>query len=263
MRPIIQKKRKKSGLKIFFAVAIFSVIFFSVYPSSFRAVSLWINALAIPFWNSAHFENGMSNIRSKSSLIKENEDLRQRIDILDRKLKGYDVVVQENIEMKKLFSARKPGTIFASLLAWPNSLPFDTFLLDVGSESKVANGQLVFADKDIVLGKVAETYSYSAKVKYFSSPGEITDAFLGPENIPIQLKGVGGGAFTVELPRDLDIREGDAAIFPGSEGFIVAYVGSKEENLTDSFQKLYLQSPVNIFELKYVQIIPNLSSNEQ
>lgn len=258
MRPIIQKKQKRSGAKIFFIFALLLVIFFSASPSSFYVVSSFFNRIAVPFWNIEDSATKMlpsgAIFQSKTELKKENADLRGQIVAMKRDLKSYDFVVQENLEFKKLFAGKKDGTLFAGLLGRPRSFPFDTFLLEIGSESGIKNGALVFSDQNIALGKIIETYPYSAKIKTFSSSGETTDAFLGPENIPVQLKGAGAGSFTAELPRDLDVQEGDATFLPGSEGFILAYVESKEENLTDSFQKLYLRGPVNVFELKYVQI---------
>ncbi len=264
MRPIIQTKKQKSGQKIFLVFALFLILLFSVSPNSFRAVSSLFNMAAAPFWNAADsFSGSMPVLRSRASLSKENESLRQQIDVLARNLKGYDFAAQENLELKKLFGGKKDGGVFAGILARPGRLPFDTFLLDIGGESGIKNGELALADQNIALGKIIETYTYSAKIKAFSSSGEVTDAFLGPNNIPIELKGAGGGVYTAELPRELDVKEGDAAVLPGSGGFILAYVESKEENLTDSFQKLYLRNPVNIFQLKYAQIIPHLSANEQ
>lgn len=269
MRPIVQsKKQNKNGGKVFLAFALFLMLVFSLSPNTSHTVSAWFNMSAVPFWNiagSAEVALPSSDIvlKSRTSLVKENEDLRQQIDVLTRNLKGYDVLVQENLEFKKLFADKKSGGVFAGILARPGRLPFGVFLLGVGSESGIGNGDLVLGDQNIALGNIIETYPNSAKIKSFSSSGEVTNAFLGPENIPVQMKGAGGGSFTVELPRELDVKEGDAAILPGSDGFILAYVESKEENLTDSFQRLYLRTPVNVFELKYAQIIPHSSINEQ
>lgn len=268
MHPLIQtKKPAKTGKKFFLVFSLFLMIFLSVSPNSAATVSSWFTLAAVPFWNAKNStekvlpSSGMF-LRSKNSLVQENEDLRRQIDVLKRNLKGYDVVVQENIEFKKLFAGKKEGSTFAGILASTGNLPFDTFLLDSGGESGIKNNDLALADQNIVLGKIIETFPSSAKVKAFSFSGETTDVFLGPENIPAQLKGTGAGTYAAELPRELDVREGDAAILPGSEGFILAYVESKEENLTDSFQKLYLRTPVNVFQLKYVQVVHNVSGNE-
>lgn len=268
MRPIIQsKKQSKNNAKVFLVFALLLLGFLSASSNSFYAVSRFFNTVAAPFWNvKISAENVLPSsdilLRSKTSLVQENKNLHQQIDRLNRELKGYDFVVQENFEFKKLFARKKHNGIFAGILAHPGPLPFDTFLLDIGSEGGLVNGNLAFSDENIAIGTIIETYPYSSKVKSFSSSGEITDAFLGPENIPVQLKGAGGGAYTAELPAGLDIKEGDAAALPGSDGFILAYVESKEENITDSFQKLYLRAPLNVFELKYVQIIPQPSANE-
>ncbi len=269
MRPIIpSKKQNKNGGKLFFLFALFLIIFFGANHSAFRAVSSWLNIGVVPFWNTAGlvadaFPPAGGVFRSKTELAKENEALKQRINALTVDLKGYDFSMQENLELKKLLFGKKESSVFAGILAHPGGhLPFDTFLLDIGSAAGIKNGDIALSGQNLALGKVVETYSHSSKIKGFSSTGERTDVFLGPENIPAQLTGLGGGAYMAELPRDLDIREGDAAILPGSDGFILAHVESKEENLADFFQKLYLRSPVNIFELKYVQIIPYLSVNE-
>jgi len=265
MRPIIQsKKQNKNGQKFFFVFVFLLIIFFSASPNSFRVVSSWLNAAAVPLWTmKGSVQNAIPSselvLRSKTSLIQENEDLHSQINALTGDLKGFDFLVQENIELKKLFVGKKEGGIFTSILSHPGNIPFDTFLLSAGTQAGIKNGELVLADKNIALGEIIETYQYSAKAQGFSSSGKTTGAFLGPENIPVQLKGLGGGAYAAELPRELDIREGDAAVLPGIDGLILAYVESKEENSADSFQKLYLRNPVNIFQLKYVQVISDTS----
>lgn len=233
-----------------------------MFPDSFRFFSSIVNDGATPIWNiggagrSAFSKYGLF-LNSQKSLVAKNKELSDTIKKMELRLTGYDFVVQENLELKKTLFHKKETAVSGAIIARPNVAAYDTFLIDVGENSGIQKGDKVLANENMILGLVEEVYSFSAKARLFSTAGETTDAILGPDNIPVQLKGSGGGSFMVELPREMDIREGDSAILSGAPEYIIAIVISKEEVSTESFQKIYLRGPVSVFDAKYVQIIKN------
>lgn len=216
----------------------------------------------MPFWNTGaaggvSFSNTALSLNSKESLIAKNKELTETIKKLEREVNGYDFVVQENLELKKLLFQKTEETLIATVVARPNITAYDTFLIDIGKNSEIKNGDKVLSDGNATLGVIEETYQYSAKARLFSTAGEISDALLGPESIPVQLRGLGGGTFTTEVPHTMDVKKGDSAVVSGTPEYIIAEVVSVESGDTESFQKIYLRGPVNIFNAKYVQVVKN------
>ncbi|MFA6566292.1 MAG: rod shape-determining protein MreC, partial [Candidatus Paceibacterota bacterium] len=231
---------------------------------SFHFFSSAANDGAMPVWKmgsagKSFFSKCGLFLNSQKALVAKNGELSEKIKKLELRLTGYDFVVQENLELKKTLFHRKENTVFGAVVARPNVSAYDTFLLDIGENFGIKKGDKILANENMILGFVEEAYPVSAKARLFSTAGEVTDAILGPDNIPVQLKGSGGGSFILELPREMDVEEGDSAILPGVPEYIIATVISKEEVSTESFQKIYLRGPVSVFDVKYVQIIKNTS----
>ena len=218
----------------------------------------------VPVWNigaagGSVLSNYGSLLNSQSSLVAKNNELSEKIKKLETEVNGYDFVVQENLELKKQLFQKKENSIFGAVIARPNITAYDTFLINVGENDGIKKGDKILANENMILGTVDEAYFGSSKAILFSTTGEISNALLGPDNIPIQLKGMGGGSFTAELPREMDVQEGDNAVLPGTPEYIVAQVVAKESKSADSFQTVYLRGPVNIFDAKYVQVVKDTS----
>lgn len=257
------KKKTKKSRKIFIGFAIFLIALFTFFPQAFGALGRPLFVVAMPFWNAGTFvrdawKESSSVYLSKKTLVRENNDLHLEIAKLKREIRGYDVLIQQNIELKKeLFGKTLAGKI-GTVVARPVVSEYDTLLVDIGTVAGVEKGDVVLADSNIVLGTVEEVYPYSSKVRMYSSPGRKSDVLIGPSNISVQIEGNGGGSFSAQVPHGLNIIKGDAAILPGGDGFILGYVVSLEENTSTSFDTVRLSGTVNIFELKYIEAIrPN------
>ena len=218
--------------------------------------------LVTPFWNAeTAFErsihSGFAMLSSKAALEEQNRTLKEEIAELERDMQGYNMVVQENIELRKKLGTKKDGGIFGNVISRPNTTPYDTFVLDIGARDGVYVKETVIADDNIALGTVETTYGNNSKVKLFSSPERTTNVILEPSNTEIQVTGNGGGSFYAELPEGIDVKKGDAIILPGEPGYVIGYVADTSATVSDSFRKVYFSGPVNIFTLKLFQVIKN------
>ena len=115
-------------------------------------------------------------------------------------------------------------------------------------------GQRVFSSGGFVIGNVSEVFGKTSKVILFSSPGTITDASLERSGIALSLKGKGAGNFSVLVPKQEEVAEGDLVVLPGLSSKPMALVYGIDTSETDSFKELLLSLPVNIFELKWVEV---------
>lgn len=240
-----------------------------------RILSGGVAGTAAPFWKTGNFfqeqASGLSLIfTSKQTLESENKNLKSQVATLKENLSGFDSLVQENLELKKILGrsteAEGEKILLAGVLAHARNLPYDTLNIDAGTKLGVKTGDFVFerlaidardGEIPVIIGTVQETYNASSKVKLFSTAGEKTDVFLGPQNIPTILEGMGGGTFQAELPKEADVQKGDVATFPGVGGYLVAVVEEVGNDPTQAFLKVRLRTFFNPFELHYVGIRNN------
>jgi len=204
--------------------------------------------------------NGFSNLgvifSSKKVLLTENENLKSQILASEADRANYTSVVEENTQMKEILGRKteKMDLILASILSKPNRSPYDTLIIDIGVKDGAYVGQNVFALGNIPIGKIAEIYESTSKVVLFSSPGEKTDVVVVGKDVSMQLIGRGGGNFEMILPRDFVIEKGAEVVLPGLTSHVVGVVQTILSDPRDSYQKALLTSPVNIFQLKSVEV---------
>ena len=144
--------------------------------------------------------------------------------------------------------------ILAGILAKPNRSIYDTLLIDAGTNDGILKEKKVFALGNVPIGYIAETYPSSSKVVLYSNPGEKTDVVISGKDIYMQAVGRGGGNFEMILPRDFIITEGEEVDLPGVNPYILGTVQTILSDPRDSFQKALLVSPVNVQQLKFVEV---------
>lgn len=213
---------------------------------------------------------GASNLalffQSKKSLEMENDNLQAELLAVSAKLASYNSVLSENLALREVLGRKEAGEdlLLSSILSKPGASPYDTLVIDAGAENGVKTGDLVLALGFVPVGRVEETLSRTSKVILFSSPGVKTEIILTEKparpdgrsggNIFLEAVGRGGGNFEVVLPRDLEIPAGTEAMLPGTISGILGTVADTISDPRDAFKKVLLVSPVNVQELKFVQV---------
>jgi len=203
------------------------------------------------------FGNFTSYFISKSSLHKENDDLKSRLAEDEARMANYNSISAENESLKGIFGRKseRVDLVLAAILAKPNQTLYDTLILDIGTAQNIKMGNMVFAFTHVPIGRVAAVYSNSSKVVLFSTAGEKTQVVLGGrKDIFMQIVGRGGGNFEMTIPRDLTLNKGDEVVLPGITPYILAVVETVISDPRDPFVKALLVSPVNMEELKFVEV---------
>ncbi len=193
---------------------------------------------------------------SKKLLTLENETLKMQIAEGEARMSNYNSLLDENNKLKDTLGriGNKKNFILGGILSKPNRSPYDTLIIDAGVNDGIFIGQKVFAFGNVPIGKIGDVYGDSATVILYSSPGEKTDVVVSGKDIFMQLIGRGGGNFEMILPRDFVIEKGTEVVLPGITSHTVATVATILSDPRDSYQKALLSSPVNIFELKSVEV---------
>ncbi len=254
-----KNRRKKFSLFLFLIILFLTLFYFRLgilgglsYASGviFRPVLVLDNAVH------GNFRNLGSYFLLKSSLNQENENLK--LELLANKIKmaNYDSVLGENILLKEMLG-RIGGTrnlVLSAILGKPNQSLHDTLIIDAGAKVGIAEGDSVFAFGDVPLGRVVEVGLNSSKVILFSNSGEKTQVVLSDKNIFMEVVGRGGGNFEMILPRDLSVFKGDTVILPGILPRVLGVVETIISDPRDPIQKALLVAPVNIQEIKFVEV---------
>ena len=258
-------KRNKYFKYIIFVIVLFILIYFK--NGIFRGLSYVSSVVFHPVLTLGNniggtFSGTSAYFYSKNSLLRENENLKLQLSEQEARMANYNSVLDENLKMKEILGrlSAQAGKItavnmvLAGILAKPNQSPYDTLVIDVGAKDGILLGQKVFALGNIPIGRVAEVDASSAKVILYSNSGEKTEVVITGKDTFMQIIGRGGGNFEMILPRDFILDKGTEVVLPGITPYTVATVQTIISDPRDAFQKALLMSPVNISELKFVEV---------
>lgn len=194
----------------------------------------------------------------------ENEELRQQLLALQASLADRALLYQENLELKARLGRTdiEAPRLLAAVLQGPPGMPYDTLLLDVGTDNGVTVGDYVAAGGTTLIGTVTEVHAQTARVGLFSAPGQEHQALLYPAGsapaalggtVPLALEGQGGGSLRTQLPAGAKVRVGDYAVVPGLLGF-TATVSHVELEEGESLMTVYFGLGANPQGLRFVEV---------
>lgn len=251
-------KKILAGTILGVVVALFVIATRIFFPSAlFKAVE----PVAVFLWNikeNISKTNLVANFRSKNMLETENKELRKEINELKSVRMENIVLSQENKEIKEAWGRKVyENTILARVLVKPGESPYDTIIVDAGSNKGIKEGMRVFAPGGTLLGFVESYANRSSVIRLLSDPSMKIDTTLSRSGITLSLQGKGAGNFEVLLPKTTEIAVGDVVVEPGLSSRPIAQVEAIDVTEADSFQKLYLGIPTNIFELTWVEVLVN------
>ena len=251
-------KRKKSATVIFFVVIFLILVYFrsGIWSGLSRASGIIFRpVLVLGNTVGGKFANSGAYFLSKDSLSRGNENIKSKLLENEAKMSNYGALLDENISLKEILGriGDKKDLTLSAILSKPNQSLYDTLIIDAGANVGVKKGDMVLALGDVPLGKVAEVLQNSSKVILFTNPGEKTQVVVG-NGVFMQVVGRGGGNFEMILPRDFTVAKGDQVVLPGIMPRVLGIVETIISDPRDPFQKALLVSPVNIQEIKFVQV---------
>ena len=202
------------------------------------------------------FVNIKSYFISKNSLYLQNQNLQSKVTEDETRMSNYNSILAENINLKEILGRKGEKTvmILAAILSKPNQSLYNTLVIDTGINKDIKVGNIVFALGNVPIGRIAETYLNSSKVVLFSNAGEKTQIVISGKDIFLEVTGRGEGNFEMIMPQDFTLVKGDQVVLPGIVPYVLGIVETVIFDLRDPFVKALLVSPVNIQELKFVEV---------
>lgn len=253
-----RKIQRNKFFKITTSVAFLVVLFYfrSGIFNSFSYVNQIIFRPVFVLGNNvgSSLDNIGSYFSFKNSLYLRNEELEKKLNENELRMANYNILLAENEVLKEILARNTDNKSFilSAILSKPNKSIYDTLVIDVGSSKGIQIGDLVFALGDIPIGRISETFPNSSKVVLFSSPREKTQVIINDSFL--EITGRGGGNFEVILPRDFKLEKGTPVLMPGIGSYVLAIAETIISDPRNPFTEALLVSPVNIQELKFVQI---------
>jgi len=244
--------RNMIGFGLFFVVSILGLWGILGGPLTFMVRPIWkIEKMIVSgFNNMGYFFNTRASLYENNSKLKE-DNFNIKLSMVD-----YEILKQENLELKRILN-RLPENrefILASILTKPNQSLYDTLIIDVGEKDGIREGNLIYANGETPIGKISKIYKSTSLAVLFSNPKEKTEGYINIINANVELLGRGGGNFEMIIPMDLSIEKEAIIYIPGNSSAVLALVDEVISSPSDPFKKVILKSPVNIQNLKWVQV---------
>ncbi len=219
-----------------------------------------IVSIVSPLWRAENvFSRTMARsfgyFHTQATLVSENASLREKVASLEIELSAR-TADSGNSLLEMVGRTRTSTGITTAVLTHPPQSPYDFLVVDAGERDGVVSGARVTLPEGPEVGTVFQTSSNSSRVKLFSASGEKTNAVLERHQVSVVLEGVGAGNFNISVPRETEVVVGDRIISPGLDSTLMAVVEDIKLSSTDSFKEVLAKSPVNIFSVRFVKILP-------
>jgi rod shape-determining protein MreC len=148
-------------------------------------------------------------------LEKENRELTEEVQRLQQEVFDLRAAELENDELRTRLEMKKDNFLSAAVLLSPPRTPYDTLIIDRGEYDGVVRGSRIILSDRVALGIVENVSVNQSTVKLLSAPGSRTEAVVERTGAIVELEGVGGGNFRLELPLGSDIVKSDLLVLPG------------------------------------------------
>ncbi len=264
MNSLLRSKPKSNIKKVFGTILFVLACFFSLQFFFPNILSSTVLSIAKPLWMfrdaTMSSSSGFFGFFSRSSTLrKENEKLRDELYAFRVREVEFNQMQTEYTDLKTLLgdsasSSVKSGVTLARVLSKPPFTPYDSFVVNKGTFARVSVGNLVYANKGLVIGRVTKVTSNASFVTLFSSGGEAQEFLVSRTGVSLLVTGKGGGNFEIYVPKDFDINIGDSLTEPSYDIGIVAEVYAIDETSQNSFKRVYARVPKAIFQTKSVLI---------
>lgn len=226
-----------------------------VFPTFTRR---FFYSISVPLWKSENFiAKPFVGIKfyfvTKNYLINKNLALVEENNRLELSQIDHEILLKENQELKEQIGRTSgKNLVFAKVLSKPPRSPYDTFVIDIGSNEGIVPGSRVYLSSNVIIGLVTSVTPGTSLVKMFSTGDNKQESINSRTGASYVLTGKGGANFQVEVPKEADILWGDAFLYPSLGVSVLGTVYYIDSNSQSSFKTLYLRIPGNVFQTQSV-----------
>ena len=246
----VKKRKRYTWQKIAIIVAVCFIFGFLVKSLIVRSIVFSSNAIG-----SSLYSFLPQGFKSNMELAIENNDLKNKVQTLSAENADRKALATENADLKFRFGrSDNKKIVYATVIQKPPISPYDTFILDAGTETGIIQNNIVVFGS-LAVGVIVEVGNGYAKAELFSSPGKTFQAMLGSDNIQIEAKGVGNGSFEALVPLGTEVLPGDTLVLPAISLKVFGIVQKVEDLQEEGFKKIFFALPVNPNQIGAVGIM--------
>lgn len=192
---------------------------------------------------------------TRASLIAENQELQDALARRAEEDARFSALRAENETLRELarIATEENGGLSAPVLSSFSTSPYGTFVIGAGVRHGVREGATVLTPGGFVLGSIVAVQDRTATVEALFAPGKNTEATIG--DVPLLLRGKGGGNARGEAPRDAALRAGDVVTIPSFAGRPAGVVVELDSASSSATATLFIRTPTNLDTLRFVYVI--------
>ncbi len=198
-----------------------------------------------------------SNITTKADLIRENTKLTLENNQLRSDTVELQLLKTDNADLRTQMNYISNPSQYhtAQIITRPHQDFFDAIMIDAGTEAGITVGQQVVVGDSIIIGHIVAVFPRSARVDLYVGQSFTSEVRLKKSGINLPATGNGNGNISLRVPRDIVVADGDIITLPQYPNRALGIIKSITFDPRDPYQTVIARSPVNINELKFVQVI--------
>ena len=201
---------------------------------------------------------------TRDSLIEENEALKSRLLVLERRAQRYAALAAENTRLRELLNASSDlddSVLVAEVIGvTPDPLSHEV-ILDKGEDDGLEKGQAVL-DAGGLMGQVVHTSTYTSRAILISDNSHAVPVEVNRNGVRAVLLG-NGDRDRLELahvPDTADIREGDLLVSSGlggrfPQGYPVARISTVEHDPAEPFARVLARPMADLNSSRLVLVV--------
>jgi len=259
-----EESHRKGTIRTIVLIVVLVSVATVVFPYAESSIVRTALMMVSPLWEAQREAlqpnpNFSALFANNAKLQKENETLRKKIATYTALSLERERLLKENATLRGIGELYASSTRYyiVPVLAYPNQSLYDTIIVDLSGipKNSLTEQSWVYAG-GLVIGSLTKIEGTKGKVTLLSTNGNLVNALVGSSSISSALTGKGGGSFSMEVPLESDVQEGDQATLPTAGGAIAAIVSTVEQDESAQEKRIRLRIPVNIYSLSFVELLP-------
>lgn len=236
--------------KILFLLAgIFLILFFridSVHTAASHMVISLHTRFSFFISSIASVPRAIGHIFAYEDFLEEKEALLARIQELETERALQDEIWKDYILLREHAGLRPlEGARIARVISSPPNDPFDSMLINKGKNDGITEGMKAIVFGYVYAGTVEEVFERSARISLLSRFEKETQLTLAEQNSLVVAKGEGARTFSIDVPRDFKVEEGNRLIFFHNQPLLAGVIEQIDRRTSQSVLRARAVIPFN------------------
>lgn len=185
--------------------------------------------------------------KSKSDILRENQELKEKLTELEAKEAVFAFNGNESALTSRFLEAR--------ILTVPPAINYDQVIVGAGLEDGLFGGERVLVGESILFGEVGDVFSGTSRIISVSSYGRKQNVFLEKAGISAVAEGAGNNELTVSVPRDFQVEVGDRIFSLAERSYFIGAVEEIAAHPSSPVKILKIRQPFNVYNLRSLNIL--------